>query len=688
MAGPGWTDLDRMGKLAYVWARLQQIWRDDPWLRFPGALVRRMGRQVTYRLWAATGQRLSVYGYHLGRRLGWPVARRTAAAAGFLWSPGEAEVIAARLRAEAPEYVAAMVGWADAVRGHRISLLGETLAFGPEVDWGSDPVSGKRWPLRYWGDLYPVTGGGADPKVPYELSRFHHGVALCLAYRLTGEAAYAAEFAAQFRHWWERNPYGFGVNWTCTMDVGIRAANLLLAYHLAGGAPALGARFTALFERCMLEHGRYIAANLENHAEHNSNHYLGDLAGLFYIGLLCPELPQAGRWLALAQAELEREMQRQVYPDGVDFEASTCYHRLVLEFFLYPVLLGRRSGRSFSTPYLQQLARMLAVTRALLKPNSRVPQIGDNDSGRLHCLAMRHPLDHGYLSDVGALLLGEPRLRRAGALDPEAAWLCGADAWQRWEQLAPAPAAEDAAFPDGGLYLLRRGDDLLCVAVCPNGQGGNGGHAHNDKLSFELVWDGQDLIVDPGTYLYTRDVTWRDRFRSTAYHNTLMLADEEQNRFRTGAAFTLEPDAEAVCTGWEPEQGRWCGYHTGYERLGVRHERCLEWAAGELRVTERLLPAGGAPPAAVAAAGHLHLAPGVTAELAGQDTVRLLRGGRELGCVRFLWPVALAVAAAWYSPGYGEKEPCQAIDFRWRATVPSELVWKIEKIDPEGSPIP
>ena len=41
-----------------------------------------------------------------------------------------------------------------------------------------------------------------------------------------------------------------------------------------------------------------------------------------------------------------REMDKQILPDGADYESSTGYHRLVTELFLYSFLLCRRSDIS------------------------------------------------------------------------------------------------------------------------------------------------------------------------------------------------------------------------------------------------------------------------------------------------------------------------------------------------------
>ncbi|EDS78653.1 conserved hypothetical protein [Clostridium botulinum C str. Eklund] len=86
-------------------------------------------------------------------------------------------------------------------------------------------------------------------------------------------------------------------------------------------------------------------------------------------------------------------------------------------------------------------------------------------------------------------------------------------------------------YPNFGLYIYKSKEFYLCIIAGENGQCGNGGHAHNDKLSFELSLRGKDIIVDPGTYLYTPFPKKRDEFRSIKVHNVPIVKQEEQNTF-------------------------------------------------------------------------------------------------------------------------------------------------------------
>jgi hypothetical protein len=140
-------------------------------------------------------------------------------------------------------------------------------------------------------------------------------------------------------------------------------------------------------------------------------------------------------------------------------------------------------------------------------------------------------LDHAYLLSFASCHYKDPHFKPADTgFDEEAMWLfgpCGHDAYRslavRTEPLASRP------FPDAGWYILRHDRDYCFVVCGPNGLNGLGGHTHNDKLSFELMLDGEDVVVDPGTYVYTSDPMWRRAFRKTSSHNTVSIGGLEQN---------------------------------------------------------------------------------------------------------------------------------------------------------------
>ena len=104
-----------------------------------------------------------------------------------------------------------------------------------------------------------------------------------------------------------------------------------------------------------------------------------------------------------------------------------------------------------------------------------------------------------------------------------------------------------AGYPDFGLYIFRARGVFLAVRCGPVGQNGIGGHAHHDQLSIELWIDGHDVVVDPGTYLYTALPERRNQYRSVFMHSGPRPVGCADQGFGMGLFTMLRPPT-ARCT--------------------------------------------------------------------------------------------------------------------------------------------
>ena len=318
----------------------------------------------------------------------------------YFINSNQREAYTSAIHANFPAIVSQTITAADKICEHYFDLLGSGPTYlGEKIDWHKDFKTGFRFnPSSYYAHIQPAPlPGGYDIKVPWELSRCQHFAWLGQAYWLAGNEKYTHEFLGQVEDWVNDNPWPWGVNWTCTMDVSIRVVNWLWGYHFFKDSPSLSKDFQITFYKSLLIHGRHIWRNLENQDDSTNNHYLSNLLGLIYLGILCPEFKEAKRWREFGLQELELEMFKQVYPDGVDFEASTTYHRLATELFLSATIIAQRYGYSFSSAYLERLERMLEFAMYLTKPDGTTPHIGDNDNGRLHRLKVWSPPEREWV---------------------------------------------------------------------------------------------------------------------------------------------------------------------------------------------------------------------------------------------------------------------------------------------------
>jgi hypothetical protein len=493
---------------------------------------------------------------------------------------------------------------ANKICAHYFDLLGSGKANvdiqAGKIDWHKDFKSGERWePRVLYTDTIIVRGNGSDIKVPWELSRFQHLPTLGKAYWLTSDEKYATEFVNEISDWIDSNPPQYGVNWTCTMDIAIRAVNWIWGYELFKNSPQITDELLAKSLRSLIIHARHIAVNLERtsrltelasdlliHREFNvgtlkpawrgtnSNHYLSDIVGLVYLGVIFPEFKDAKKWSDFGIKELISEMEGQVYPDGVDYEGSISYHRLVTELFLSATLLCLKNGMTFPKWYIERLEKMIEFVMHYTKPDGTAPQIGDNDDGRLHIVANYgdwNRLDHRYLLSVGAVAFNRADLKQAaGEFHEEAFWLLGKEGLKKFNELPDQKASTDSkALPNGGFYIMRRDSLYMIVDCVPTDPRSPSGHKHNSRLSFELFAYDKSFIIDPGAYIYTADRDMRNLFRSTKYHNTVTVDSEEQSRIDRNELFGMGLDATVTVTKWEvsEEYDILSAEHRGYLRL-------------------------------------------------------------------------------------------------------------------------
>jgi hypothetical protein len=509
---------------------------------------------------------------------------------------------AAGVAAADPAHVRSILEAAERVLAGRIELLGSgqphPVRADGGLDWHRDWRSGLDWPVNvYHTDLAVVRGDGSDVKLPWELSRCQHLLVLGQAYHLASHAMAtadaermrercAAAVRTQIDDWTRANPRGLGVNWTCTMEVAIRAATWLAVLGLLRSAPELDDGFFVRVARALWMHGRHIRRHLEIGADGlTSNHYLADVVGLYTVACGLPELREAGEWNRLARRSLEEEIERQVLPDGVDFERSLPYHRLVAEMFLHAALLANAQGSGFSSGYLDRLGRMLEFTATATREDHTVAQWGDNDDGRwlpLDGYASPEPHDHRHLLVLGGRFLGRDDLIAAGAgAEVEGLWMLGPS---RASVTAPPAGRASRAFAHAGYYVMRDGD-LHCGISCGGvGTNGIGNHSHNDVLSLCVWAAGREWITDPGTGVYTGDPDARNRLRSTAAHATLQPGCHEQNVLGEGldGLFRLHERARPEVRSWraDADGAGLEARHHGFGADGERwvHARSIDFA--------------------------------------------------------------------------------------------------------------
>jgi hypothetical protein len=285
---------------------------------------------------------------------------------------------------------------------------------------------------------------------------------------------------------------------------------------------------------------------------------------------------------------------------------------------------------------------MCQVLADLTGTGGDVFQIGDNDGGRII------PLDFVAVN-------------------------CGrADVLLRLAQLvlsAPVKRRGHAFYPRSGWWTTRAGNWTAMFEFGGVGLAGLGGHAHNDTMSICLLWKDRDVLVDPGSYLYTPDAEARNRLRATSAHNTAMSDNQEQlplPRRTANDLFSL-PGPLKTARVVDALPGR-------VRANSANWTRSLQVDASGVKITDDFIE-----PVARRVAWFFHFHP--TAQLRALDAaleITLKDGGVLL--LRSTTPgLRLEIAKAEYSPFYGTLQDAPSARFRMDEYRPGKVEFAIEE---------
>lgn len=562
--------------------------------------------------------------------------------------------------------------YADLVLKHRFRIFGIERDFGDPIDWYLDPKTGKSWPGEFWGDIDYRNGkttGGI--KFAWELNRFHHFPCLAISYALTKNESYREEIFDQLAHWLEFNSYPNGINWIMGIELGIRIVNLIYTLKFLG-PESLRPEHRQLIGRFVFTHAAHLYRYPSKYSS-CANHAVAEALGLFLSGLCFPELKNAAKWKGFGKRVLEREIKRQIYPDGSNFEHSLPYLQFVLDHFLVYFLFCEEYGEDVDVDVENRLNSSFGFISAILDKKGNFPSVGDDDDGHLIKFWFGEHNNFISLLNTGAVLFNKPDwILENAEFDQKTFFLLGKDSAHKWHELKKSKKRDVLSvqsFDNAGLTALRDVSPFEILFVVNSGPLGLkplGGHGHADALSFWLSIDGHPVFIDPGTYLYHSGGKWRRYFRSTSAHNTIRVDDLDQSEIVSDFMFKNFYDVNRTRPETTGEGIQWTASHDAYERLKdpVRHKRKFFYDPKEKKfVISDELTVGKKH--RIACFFHLHpdcsaiKADNIIAISCGNQKVRL-HVDRKWQLVE-LKKGEKSPIIGWYSPGFNEIKEAYAV---------------------------
>jgi len=435
----------------------------------------------------------------------------------------------------------------------------EFISLGSDLDWTFAPEGNKDW--------------------CWDLNRHAYFETLGFAYHYSKDEKYARAFVEILNDWLSKNPASIqAANWSSAFEVGYRINSWTWAYFLLRESPTVSDANLLRLVNGIHIHCQFLHTNLEYHAR--NNHLLLEAKALLFAAILFPEFPESRRWKSQMEKILYREIREQVHDDGVHGELSTHYHRVIAGELLELLVLGRINGKELPPDIQSRIEKMVEFEISIKRPDGTLALFGDSSQ-------------QDNYARFSASAAG-PSVFTANEAGHDSNELDEASTWRLAEYSAdksrPALSTENLskAFRSGGYYIMRSGNDVhdamyMCIDCGPFGLHSDPHHGHADALSFELFALGRPWFIDSGVFSTHTSWDWRQYFRGTRSHNTIIVDNEDQS---------LLLDSRRILSAATASNQRWItsktldyfeGSHDGYQRLSspVTHTRSIWFVRGE-----------------------------------------------------------------------------------------------------------
>lgn len=434
--------------------------------------------------------------------------------------------------------------WADDALEHTFFVH---KGYQPSYNYGKD-INWQYWPVQ-------------DNELRWQLHRHKWFTPMGKAYRLTGDEKYAREWAHQYVDWIKKNPLsrvekeeyelvsagevkGNAENvrfaWR-PLEVSNRLQDQTGQFLLFVSASAFTPQFLTEF---LVNYHRHALHILGNYSD-QGNHLLFEAQRMVYAGAFFPEFKEAAAWRESGISILNREIMKQVYPDGGHYELDPHYHLAAINIFCKALRMADANGfrREFPTEYVATVKNMIEFYSNICFPDYSNPCFSDAKMGD------RPDEIRNY--------------REWLKIFPDCDWIRYYATEGR--QGAPLPNLSHGAL-SSGFFTFRNGwkqdATVMVVKAGPKGEW----HCQPDNGTFELWVNGRNLFPDSGSYVYAGDaevMKLRNWFRRTDVHNTLTLDGKN-----------LET-TESVTKLWQPDGDEQVLVTENPHYKGLKHRRSV-----------------------------------------------------------------------------------------------------------------
>lgn len=395
-----------------------------------------------------------------------------------------------------------------------------------------------------------------DARINWQLNRNHQFTILAKNYYITNNKKYIDELTDLFNGWNNENPFLYGISWTSPMEIAIRCINWIYCYYFIYITDNNNSILQKL-ELGIINMSNYVYKHISKYSSGN-NHTVVELSCVLLKAILTNNNKLTNKIFSL----LSNELTKQNYKDGVNKEQSLHYEAFFLEAISLASKMLQDNGYNTDS-WKDIMFNMSKYITNCLDQSGLAIEFGDNDEGYIIRLGKETnyykyvvnlinkifdiPYSLNYSSETLQIILGQKDFNQNFTYDMV------------------------SSYKDGGLTLIRNNNYLIGIDHGPLGFGSIAAHGHADALSFQILIDGHNLLIDPGTFIYHINRNKRDYYRSTINHNTVCINNTNQSEIQGPFLWGHKANIELVNINYNDNKVDLLAKHDGYGKPIFRH---------------------------------------------------------------------------------------------------------------------
>lgn len=413
-----------------------------------------------------------------------------------------------------------------------------------------------------------------DIKFLWEPARFGWAITLGQAYWLSRDEDYADFFWKKTEEFINANPPYMGVHWISSQEAAIRIIVLTWAAHIFRDSNFSTTQRKEWLARVIAVHAERIIPSLIYARAQNNNHLVSEAVGLVTAAAFLPGYDRSKQWRRKGFRWLNWSLENQIDHNGTYIQHSINYHRMVLQLLLWVNMFN------FDEITSQSKDRLALATKWLYsffdEESGNVPNLGHNDGAYILKLTNHNYSDFRPVIQAAGRAFLDVDLLPDGSWDDMAAWF-GLESRSKKGLDVPLKTQTIIKHPDMNSWGYLR-------AVQFDHRPGQA-----DQLHFDLWWRGDNIAIDPGTYLYNGQPPWDNPFMPAFYHNTVTIDGIDQMDRAGRFLYVDRAQASAIVVhGDDGSVKEIAAQHSGYRNIGLLHGRVVRRTLNGWNVTDRI----------------------------------------------------------------------------------------------------